>query len=131
MLKIKTTKKELTLLQDHKKKALNNLIRDRAHAIILHTKGYTVLQIADILDRGIDTIADWTHHWNESRISSIFTHYENNNLNNSPFTEEQLKDIKETLSKPPSGAMNQFWSVKKLKNYLNAKYEIEIGRAHV
>ena len=124
MLKIKTTKKELTLLQDHKKKALNNLIRDRAHAIILNTKGYTVIQIADILDRGTDTVSDWVHHWNETRISSIFTHYENNSLNNSPFTEEQLKDIKETLSKPPSGAMNQFWSVKKLKNYLNAKYEI-------
>lgn len=124
MLKIKTTKKELTLLQDHKKKALNNLIRDRAHAIILSTKGYTIIQVADILDRGVDTIADWIHYWNENRISSIFTHYKNNGLNSSPFTNEQLKDIKETLSKPPSGVMNQFWSVKKLKNYLNATYEI-------
>lgn len=124
MLKIKITKREFTLLQDHKKKALNNLIRDRAHAIILNTKGYTVIQIADILDRGTDTVSDWINNWNETRISSIFTHYENNILNNSPFTEEQLKEIKETLSKPPIGTMNQFWSVKKLKNYLNTKYEI-------
>ena len=106
MLKINITTKELILLQDHKKKALNNLIRDRAHTIILHKKGYSVAQIADILDRGIDTIADWINHWNETRISSIFTHYENNSLNNSPFTEEQQKEIRETLRKPPAGVMN-------------------------
>jgi transposase len=124
VLKTKTTKKELTLLQDHKKKALNNLIRDRAHTIILSNKGYSVLQIADILDRGTDTIANWVNHFNETRISSIFTHYETNSLNNSPFTEEQLKEIKEMLSKPPDGVMNQFWSVKKLKSYLNATYKV-------
>ena len=124
MLQIKINKKELELLKDHKKKAFNNLIRDRSHCVILNHKGYTVTEIADILDRGIDTISDWINNWNANRISSIFTNYENNYLNNSPFTEEQLKEIKDTLSKPPEGKMNQFWSVKKLKNYLNAKYQI-------
>jgi len=124
VLKIKINEEEISLLQDHKKKALNNLIRDRAHTIILNSKGYCVIQIADILDRGVDTVAEWIHSWNENRISSIFTNYKNNSLNNSPFTEEQLKEIKETLGKPPEGLMNKFWSVKKLKNYLSAKYEI-------
>ena len=124
MIQIKITKKELTLLQDHKKKAINNLIKDRTHCLILNHKGYNAVQIADILDRGQDTIAEWLHNWNEKRISSIFTHYEDNYLNNNNFTEEQLKEIKKTLSKPPKGKMNKFWSVKHLKNYLNIKYSI-------
>jgi transposase len=124
MIQIKITKRELALLQDHKKKAENNLIKDRAHCIILHKKGYKVEQIADILDRGEDTIADWLHAWEERRISSIFTNYEDNYLNNNNFTEEQLKEIKKTLSNPPKDKMNKFWSVKHLKNYLNANYSI-------
>ena len=42
LLKIQTTKKELGLLKDHKKKAVNDLIRDRAHCLILSNKGYKV-----------------------------------------------------------------------------------------
>lgn len=124
MTQRKITKRELTLLQEHKKKAVNNLIKDRAHCIILNFKGYSVEQIADILDRGIDTIKEWLGNWDTGRISSIFTHYEDNYLNNSAFTKEQLVEIKKTLSKPPKGKMNKFWSVKHLKNYLNATYSI-------
>lgn len=124
MLQIEITKKELDLLRDHKKKAINNLIRDRAHCIILNNKGYGAIQIADILDRNRDTISDWINHWNEFRIASIFPNYDKGYLNRSPFTEEQLKEIKTTLSKPPEDEMEKFWSVKKLKNYLNAKYQV-------
>ena len=124
MLQIEITKKELDLLRDHKKKAINNLIRDRAHCIILNNKGYGAIQIADILDRNRDTISDWINHWNEFRIASIFPNYDKGYLNRSPFTEEQLKEIKTTLSKPPEDEMEEFWSVKKLKNYLNAKYQV-------
>lgn len=124
MLKIILKKSELELLQDHKIKAQNNLIRDRAHCILLNNKGYNSIQISDILDRGKDTIRDWINNWNESRIASIFTNYENNYLNNSLFTKQQLSEIKRTLKKPPTGKLNKFWSVKKLKNYLNAKYEV-------
>lgn len=124
MITIKITKRELNLLQDHKKKAINNLIKDRSHCIILSHKGYEIIQIADILDRGKDTISEWLHNWNQIRIASIFTHYEDNYLNNSRFTEEQLKEIKKTLSKPPKGKMSKFWSVKHLKDYLNIKYSI-------
>jgi transposase len=113
---IKTTEQELELLREHKKKAANNLIKDRAHTIILNHKGYNAEQIADILDRGIDTIIEWLGKWNTNRISSIFTHYDENSLNNSAFTKEQLEEIKTTLENPPT--------VKHLKNYLNAKYSI-------
>jgi transposase len=121
---IKTTSAELELLQEHKKKAANNLIKDRAHCVILKHKGYTIEQIADILDRGLDTIIEWLGKWNAERISSIFTHYDENYLNNSAFTKEQLAEIKATLENPPADKMNRFWSVKHLKNYLNATYSI-------
>lgn len=124
MLKIKILENEIELLRDHKKKAPNNIVRDRAHSAILSHKGYSVAQIADILDRHRDTIQDWLNNWNEVRIASIFTDYTNNSLNNSPFTKEQLAEIKNLLSNPPEGEMNQFWSVKKLKSYLSATYNV-------
>ena len=121
----KPTKKEISLLKDHRKKSGTPLIRDRAHAVLLASKGYAVPEIADILDRNRETVGTWLKRWNEIRMASIFPEYEGN-TNAAKLTEEQKQEIQKTLENPPEngGLPSGFWSVKSLKEYLSATYGV-------
>lgn len=124
MIYIEKTEEEYALLSDHYKKSRTKLIRDRAHAVILSMQGRSVPDIADILLRDKDTVREWLKAFQDKRIASIFP----NNTNASKLTKEQLKEIQETLAKPPSqqeGSLpSAFWDIKKLKEYVVARYGI-------
>ncbi len=44
-------------------------VRERAHAVLLSSKGYSLAQIADVFDVQYQTISRWIDGWEFSRIS--------------------------------------------------------------
>jgi len=90
-------------------------------------QGRSVPDIAEILQRNEETIRKWLQSFEKTRVSSVFSAY-TGNTNASKLTEEQRKEIKETLGKPPSdkkGSLpERFWDIKKLKEYLSAEYGV-------
>lgn len=125
MIKIILTTDEREILKQHYHSSKTRLIRERAHALLLSGQEKTVPQIAAILFRAENTIREWLKSFSESRVSSIFTQYENN-LNASKLTKEQREEIKKALNKPPSeyDIPKRFWDIKSLKKYLKAEFGI-------
>lgn len=126
MIKIRQlTNEEKQILKRHYKKSSCNLIRERAHALLLANQNRTVSDIALIIIRNEDTVRQWLNDFNQRGISTIFHKYEGN-TNASKLTIEQREEIKEVLKKPPSdrGLSKQFWDVPSLKKYINGTFGI-------
>jgi len=126
VLQIQKQPDEYNLLIDHYKATHSRLIRERAHCILLSMQGRHVPDIADILLRDEDTIRRWLKAYQTDRLSSIFPDYASN-TNASKLTPEQVAQIKQTLQRAPNsagGLPNAFWSVKKLKSYIQAEYGV-------
>lgn len=117
---------EQELLRQHLKRSQAETIRQRAHSIILSSKGYSPLEIADILERSEKTVREWVKAWSTTRIASLFTGY-SLNQNAAKLTRAQKKEIKRTLSKPPCeyGIPKAFWDVSTLKSYIKAEFGVE------
>jgi transposase len=129
VLQIQKQSDEYSLLIEHYKTAQSQLIRERAHCIVLSMQGRHAPDIADILLRNEDTIRDWLKAYQEDKLASIFPGY-TSNTNASKLTPEQLVEIKATLQASPNsvnGLPGRFWSVKKLKSYLGAEYGVVYG----
>lgn len=126
MIKIKKVKKEYKLLVEHYKNAQNQLIRDRAHCIILSMQGRSTPDIASILLRREATVREWVKMYTTAKLSSVFPRY-SGNTNASKLTPEQLEEVVRAIQSPldiTSGLPSQFWSVGKLKSYLQAEYGV-------
>jgi len=126
MLQIQKETKEYDILIGHYKKAQTLLIRERAHAIILSMQGETVPRIARMLLRKTDTVRGWINSYSQYKLASIFPKY-SDNTNASKLTPEQLKEIVHTIQAvldTGDGLPSQFWSVSKLKTYLQAEYGV-------
>lgn len=119
------TREEEEILEEHYRKCQTTLIRSRAHAILLHNQDYHIPEIAKILRYEEKTVRNWIHSFKETRISSIFPKYVDNQ-NASKLTQQQKEEIQKTLASPPHdhGLPSVFWSVKEFKEYLNAEYGI-------
>jgi transposase len=71
--------KYVSALTEIDKQALNHLHsygpmhrqRQRAQAVLLSAKGYTLEQIADVLDSGRNTVSDWLDAWQEQGVSGL------------------------------------------------------------
>jgi len=116
---------ELILLKQHYLKSQNHVIRERAHAILLNSQGYSPYQLSGILFRTEKTVREWIKDFQRIRLVSLFPNYLGNE-NASKLTREQKEEIAKALSKPPSqyGIPRQFWDVSALKAYLTAYFGI-------
>lgn len=126
MIKIQKVVEEYVLLVEHYKNAQSQLIRDRAHCIILSMQDRSTPDIAAILLRREETIRDWVKSYLVDRLASIFPKY-SGNTNASKLTPEQLAEIIQTIQSTPdseNGLPSSFWSVGKLKSYLQAEYGV-------
>lgn len=119
------TSEELVLLKDHYLKSQNHTIRERAHAILLNSQGYSPYQLCQILFRSEKTVREWIKDFNRRRIASLFSQYFANE-NAAKLTREQKEEISQALSKPPSshGIPREFWDVSALKAYTTAHFGI-------
>src|SRR3989338_4085063 len=123
---ITLTKEEEFLISKHYKKPVCEGVQPRAHTVLLFYKGYTPVQIADILFQSEQTVCSWIKAFSKERIASLFPKYLDNQ-NASKLTREQKKEIKDVLSKPPSayGIPKEFWDISSLKKYIYAEFGIE------
>lgn len=126
MIKIQKDSTEYELLIEHYKTAQNQLVRERAHSIILSMQGEPIPRIAAILIRKVDTVRGWINAYAQDRLSSIFPKY-TGNTNASKLTPGQREEIVRTVQSAPGtadGLPSQFWSVGKLKSYVQAEYGV-------
>ncbi len=118
-------KKEKQILKNHYKKSGCILVRERSHTLLLANQNRPSKDIALILMRKEGTIRQWLNDFNQRGLSTIFHQYEGN-TNASKLTDEQRKEIQETLKNPPSdqGLPKQFWDVPTIKKYIRSKFGI-------
>lgn len=119
------TEEEKILLKQHYLKSQNHTIRERAHAILLNSQGYSPYQLSEILFRSEKTVRDWIKDFHQRRIASLFSRYFANE-HAAKLTRQQKEEIAQALSSPPSqyGIPRQFWDVSALKAYAIAHFGI-------
>lgn len=125
LTKINTSGLEKELLRSYAKTSPLHLVRFKAQAILMATKGMAPTDIGDILDREERTVVLWIRDWRQRRLSSIFTGHRGNN-NAGKLTREQLEEVKQVLQSPPSahGLPKEFWDIPQLKQYVKAEFGV-------
>ncbi len=123
MAKIEISDEEKDLLKGYVRTTPLVLIRLKAQAVLMRTKGMKQADIADIVSRSEWTVGQWLADWDARRMASIFTGHANNE-NAAKLTKQQKEEIKEVLGKPPSerDLPKAFWDVPTLKEYLSATF---------
>ena len=120
------TPDEKELLLQHYRKPISEMIRERAHAVLLNSEGFPPYEIARILFRDEKTVREWLKDFIKERIASLFPRYFDNE-NAAKLTRGQKQEIKNILSRPPSdyGIPKNFWEVKTLRSYIKAEFGVE------
>lgn len=81
--------------------------------------------VADVIGRSVRRIVLWRRSWNKVRMASIFSGHSDNH-NASKLTEDQLQQVKDTLSQPPYvyGIPKEFWDVATLRDCVSTEFGI-------
>ena len=125
MYKIKLPEVEKEILSSHRRTSPIQLIKDKAHCMLMHDRGLRTADIAYLLDKKERTIRGWLADYSKQRLASIFSGHENNE-NASKLTREQKKEIKRVLNSPPNkyNLPREFWDVPSLKSYIKAEFGV-------
>jgi len=123
VIQFELPKDEIILLQNYARTSKIGLIRNKAHAILLRSKGIKIHDIAFGLGVSFRTVERWIQDFKKRRISSMFSGLLGNE-NASKLTRIQKEEIKKVLSTPPSwyGLPKEFWDVPQLKKYTYARF---------
>lgn len=125
MAKIEISGEEKDLLKGYVRTTQLVLIRLKAQAVLMRTKGMKLADIADIVSRSEWSVGQWLSDWDSRRMASVFTGHQGNE-NAAKLTTQQRQEVKEALGKPPSkeGLPTSFWDVPSLKTYTQATFGI-------
>jgi transposase len=125
MRKTNITQDELVVLRQYIKTSPLVLIRLKAQAILMSSKGMSSADIGELYDHSARTVGNWLTSWRQRRLASIFTGHQDN-ANASKLTGVQLAEVKQALASPPSdsGLPGAFWDVPKLKSYVEASFGV-------
>lgn len=101
------------------------LVRYKAQAVLLASRGVKPEAICLAVDREPRTVSIWLSDWNARRMASIFSGHTNNS-NAGKLTKAQLQQIKKVLSQPPSdyGIPQEMWDVPSLKKYVSTTFDV-------
>lgn len=125
MYLISLTANEFEILEDYVKTCPVPTIRLRAHAILMRNQRLSLEAVSKLVFRSVRSITRWFVEFDKKRLASIFSD-QINNENASKLTRAQKLQIKKVLSRPPNkfGIPKEFWNVPKLKNYIEAKFDV-------
>ena len=125
MTKTNIADEEKLVLRAYAKTSPLVLVRLKAQAVLMASKGMTPLDIGDIAERSKRTVELWLRDWNQRRLASIFTGHSDND-NAALLTREQKEEIRQALQSPPSdfGLPKEFWDVPQLKQYVEASFGV-------
>ena len=117
---------EFKVIHSHYLKSEYQGIRLRSHTALLSHKGYTPIQIADILFQSEQTICRWVKDFGSERIASLFPKYLGNE-HAAKLTRKQKEHLKSILSQKPSdyGIPKEFWDISTLRKYVKAEFGVE------
>ena len=124
--KIKLTKKEKQQLLRIKKENKSELIRDRAHAVLLRDKGFTVKNASESLLRSEDFIKRAIKRFNKGELEDLKLIGNNRKLSK----KQRAKIIKMIKTKTPEDLKDfkfktQFWTTDILKRIIKKRRKIE------
>jgi transposase len=123
MVRINLSTDEVVLLQRYRKTSPIALLRDKAQAMLLRSRGVAIKDIAFSLNVGYRTVERWIKDFSERRMASIFSGLVGNE-NAAKLTKEQKTAIAKALREKPSryGLLKEFWDVPQLKRYVYARF---------
>lgn len=94
------SKEEIILLQQYGAKSCLELLRLKAHAILMWDQKMNVSGIANVIGRNPRTIHRWVKDFKDRRLASIFSGMVDNQ-HASKLTRVQKQEIQTTLQQPP------------------------------
>jgi transposase len=123
--KIQITQSENELLTAYVKTASAVLVRYKAQAVLLASRGVLPEDICVAVDRQPRTVTVWLSDWSARRMASIFSGHTANH-NAAKLTKAQLSQIKEVLARPPSeyGIPKEMWDVPTLKDHIATTFGV-------
>ena len=126
LTKIKLTKKQKQDLFEIKKKNISEIIRDRAHVILLRNKGKTIEDIAEALFRSKDFVNQAINRFKKKELDNL-----NLTSHNCKLSFKQKKEIIEMIkTKNPKDLKEfkfkqQFWTTDILRLVIKKEYKVE------
>lgn len=125
MGKIEVTVEEWDILLDHKRHGPTVLMREKAEAIMLLSRGVADEVVAEMVGRQPSTVNQWRRDFYSFRLASIHD-FKLGNLNASKLTASQREEVMEVLSKPPSPDLvpTGFWTVPALSTWISDRFEV-------
>ena len=125
MQKIQTNQHEEELLTAYIQTTSVVLIRYKAQAVLLASRGVRPEAICIAVNRKPRTVAAWLNDWSARHMASIFSGHQDN-TNAAKLTKAQLLQIKDVLPQSPSeyGIPKEMWDVPTLKNYISATFGV-------
>ena len=123
MIRLELSKEEIDILHCYAKSSPIGLIREKAHAILLHSQGVLIKNIAFASNVERRSASRWIKDFSERRLSSLFSGLVGNQ-NAAKLTRHQKLEIKKILQQKPSdyGLPKEFWDVPQLKKYIYARF---------
>lgn len=124
--KIQLNNQQIQELKNIKRTDKSEIIRDRAHAVLLRNQGYTLENTAKALMRSKEFINQAVHKFKKGELQEIKLTSNNRKLT----TQQREETIKIIQKKAPNGLKDfkfkeQFWSTDILKAIIKKKYKIE------
>jgi transposase len=116
---------ESSVLQEYASSAPIELMRLKAHAILLRSRSIQIKDIAFSTNRSYRTVERWIKNYSEIRLASIFSGMQGNQ-HAAKLTRSQKREIRKTLNKPSSkyGLPKKFWDVPQLRDYVKAEFGV-------
>ena len=62
---------DIVALEQQRCDGKNHRVRQRAHAVLLSSRGYTLEQLADILGADRDTVSGWLDNWQAHGLAGL------------------------------------------------------------
>lgn len=125
MLKTKISDDERYTLQQYNKTTKLEIIRLKCLSVLIADQGLTGTAVSEVVGKSVRTVNRWLKDWDKQRLSSIFSGQQDN-TNAAKLTKEQLHQIKQILSQPPSdyGIPKEMWDVPTLKEYVSTTFDV-------
>jgi len=126
--KIKLTTKQKEFLIQLKRKTKSNLIRDRAHAVLLRNEDFTIANTAKALLRSSQFVKDAVSRYRKGELDQLNSVGNNNNGKLSRIERCEIIKIIRTKSPKELKGFNfttQFWSTDILAQFIKKEYNVE------
>jgi transposase len=122
------------VLRRYKNKKLNGHERQRYHALLLVTKGYTYRQIADILFVDEETISRWVRWYQERGLDGVKNHPHWGGEHGQRWLgETELAQLSQVLEHEamPGTSVGSGWTIRAIRVVLEERFEVRYSQRGV